>query len=325
MKVKRELFILIAVIAALSLYIFLQKRGKTHYALPALEKIAAPDIAKITIRKGSSEITLERDHERWLILPQKYPADPSLVKDMIDGVGSPTLTALASESKNYGIYDLDDNQRTSVEIAGPRGALRKMDIGKTAPSHRHTFVRIGDDHRVYHASGNLKGTFDKDVLALRDKSVLKIDGEVAKISLSEGKKQITFLMRPEPAPPPGAEGETSSGKQGEGEGKEHSRWMTADGKSAVDAEVEEIIDTAKNLRCDGFVEDKTKEDLKNPLFTLTLKGTAEFTLSLFEKKEDRYVATSSGSDFPFLLSEFTVKRIRKDPDSLIEGGEGKTR
>ncbi len=325
MKVKRELFILIAVIAALSLYIFLQKRGKTHYALPALEKIAAPDIAKITIRKGSSEITLERDHERWLILPQKYPADPSQVKDMIDGVGSPTLTALASESKNYGIYDLDDNQRTSVEIAGPRGALRKMDIGKTAPSHRHTFVRIGDDHRVYHASGNLKGTFDKDVLALRDKSVLKIDGEVAKISLSEGKKQITFLMRPEPAPPPGAEGETSSGKQGEGEGKEHSRWMTADGKSAVDAEVEEIIDTAKNLRCDGFVEDKTKEDLKNPLFTLTLKGTAEFTLSLFEKKEDRYVATSSGSDFPFLLSEFTVKRIRKDPDSLIEGGEGKTR
>lgn len=318
MKMKREFIILILIIAALSLYIFLQKRGKTHYSLPVLQKIEAKDISKITIEKGSSEITLDRGNGRWLILPQKYPADDDRVEDIADAIGSPTLTALASESKNYTLYELDEGRKMVVTIYVKEKVLRKMEIGKTAPSFRHTFVKIDDDHRVYHARGNLKDTFDTDVPALRDKRVLTIGEDIFEISLTDSKRKMTLVKKTAPT---GSDSipETERGKN---EGTEvikerESKWTTKEGKPVVDEDVDEIVETLKNLLCDGFVDDKAKEDLKNPMFTVTLTGKASHTLSLFDKKEKQYVATSSGSEYAFLISEWKAKKIKKDLNSLI--------
>jgi hypothetical protein len=318
MKMRKELIILILVIAALSLYIFLQKRGKTHYALPVLKNIAEKDISKITIEKEGPDISLQRDGERWIILPQKYPADGTQVKEMVDAIGSPALTALASESKSYSIYELDEGRKIAVTIYKGGDALRKVDIGKAASSFSHTFVKIDDDHRVYHARGNLKNTFDKDVPALRDKKVMKIDEEVIEISLKEGKKEINIVRRAAPAPDVATpDRDEKKEEQGEVTNKRESKWITADGNPVVDEKADEIVETLKELRCDGFVEDKTKVDLKNPIFTVTLTGTASHTLSLLDKKSTQYVATSSGSDYPFLLSEWKAEKIKKDLNSLI--------
>lgn len=319
MKVRREIIVLVLIIAALSLYIFFQKRGKRHYVLPELKKIEAKDMAKMTISKPGETTALERADGRWLILPDKYPADANLVKEMADAIGSPKLTALASLSKNYPIYELDEDHRIVVEITGTGGTMRKMEIGKTAPSYRHTFVKIDDDYRIYHATGNLKSTFDRSSPALRDMRVLTIDGEIGEITIREGKNAMTFVRRPlHPPSTSTADSEMEKGER-EKDGKNgETEWITKEGRPVVDREVQEIIDNVVALRCDGFVEGKKKEDLKNPFFTLHIKGAADHTLSFYEKKDGQYVATSSGSDFPFLIAERKAEKIKKTPGSLVK-------
>lgn len=313
MKAKKEYVILALVIVVLSAYLLLHEKGKTHYSLPEPPKIEEQEISRLTITKKGSEIALRREDDTWVILPENYPADGNAVKSMVDSAVGLTLTALASESKNYAVYELAEEKRISVELFSGDTSLRKVDIGKTAPSYHHTFVKIDDDHRVYHASGNLKKTFDKSVSELRDKNVMTIDEDVSEISLKKGKKKIRIVKRSAPA--------SVRPDQKEGEEEPDSKWITDKGDSAKDPEIDEIIGTLKGLKCDGFIEGKTKKDFTAPVYTAALKGQKTYQLSFFEGKDGKYSAVSSGSEYPFLISEWKAKKIMKDPAGLTESKE----
>ena len=198
MKAKKEILILVAVIAALSVYLLVQKKGKTHYTLPELKPVQEKSISKVMITKGGSPLTLQKEDDVWFILPQRYPADSHLLEILLGEISGLTLTALASESSNYSLYELDDARRIDVEILGGDETLRKVWIGKTAPSARHTFVKLDDDPRVFHASGNLKSTFDKKASDLRDKKVLSIDEEITEITVKEGDNEMILVKSSPP-------------------------------------------------------------------------------------------------------------------------------
>jgi len=70
-------------------------------------------------------------------------------------------------------------------------------------------------------------------------------------------------------------------------------------------------------RTEGF-EDMKKTELKDPSFSVSLKGLTSYELSLYDQRENKYVATSSQSDYPFLLAEWRVKKIKVDLKGLIE-------
>jgi hypothetical protein len=56
-----------------------------------------------------------------------------------------------------------------------------------------------------------------------------------------------------------------------------------------------------------------------------LKGVQEHQLQIFaklEKDADNYPAVSSGSDYPFLLSDNQVQQIMKDPVEMFKKTEG---
>jgi hypothetical protein len=55
--------------------------------------------------------------------------------------------------------------------------------------------------------------------------------------------------------------------------------------------------------------------------TVLLKGVQPYSVSLFEKDANQYIAVSSESGYPFLLPEWKAKRIMKDLDSLTEEAE----
>ena len=73
---------------------------------------------------------------------------------MLNVFESLALTALVSESKDYNRYDLNAEKRITVKAWQQETLKRNFDIGKAAPSFRHTFVKIGDESRVFHASAN---------------------------------------------------------------------------------------------------------------------------------------------------------------------------
>ena len=315
---KKETIILIVIIAALAAYILFEKSDKTHYTLPELSPVNKEEITRLQIiRKGEkdSELTLQREGDRWLILPEKYPADSTAVNNMADNIASMALTTLVSEAKNYTIYDLDEDKKIEASIYKGDTLLRKVDIGKTAPSYRHTFVRLPEDDHVYHAEKNFRIYFDKDKAALRDKQILKFEDDISEIMLTADKETLHIVRS---AAPVDVDLTQDSEVQEAEAPPAPPKWQTKEGKTVKEKEIDELVKTLSNIMCDGFVEGKKKEDLKDPSFTISLKGITNYELSLYDQQDKKFVATSSQSDYPFLLPEWRAKKIKVDLKDLTE-------
>lgn len=313
MKIKKEIAILFFIVAVLLFYIFSEKGEKTHYKLPDTETVNTEDISKISISGKDSDITLIKGDDGWLIAPQNYPADETMVNNLVRTISGLKLTALVSESKNYSIYELDKDNSIEVESYAGDKISRKISIGKPASSYRHTFVMIGDDHRVYHAEGNIKNEFNKTVSDLRDKLVMKFSDEIAEVIIKKGGNELIVLRG---TPPVSVD---VSDKDSKAEVEDLAKWIAADGSPVKAEEIDEIISSLSNFKCDEFIEDREKDDFKSPLFTLTLKGINTYSISFFEKEDDQYPGISSESEYPFFISEWKAERIMKEPDSLKSG------
>lgn len=317
MKGKKEILILILVTVALSAYLVLQKQGKTHYVLPELSPIAAKDVTRLHIHKGERDLTLKKVEDRWVILPRKYPADPASIGKMIDGIVHLNLTALTSESGNYGLYDLGDATRIDVQLYKGEELLREVGIGKVTPSRRQTFVRLSKGKGVFHAAGNLVSLFDKKIPELRNKEVLSLKEEIQQVALTRGEKTVTFVKT---APPVAVE--TKRGPKGKEKTNTPEatppRWRTAEGKEVKAGALDKVVNALTNLHCDDFIEDsQSPKEPGPPVYTVTLKGAKEYLVKIFEKDGNRYRATSSESPYPFYLAGWKAERIMKDPDELV--------
>ena len=315
MKRKAETIVLVLIIAALTAYLVLKKTEKTHYSLPELPRIEKEDITRITIRKGGSELTLKRDGDRWRILPEDYPVDGAAMDRMLETIGGLRLTAMASASENYAVYGLQEGECVQVTAFKGEDLLLSIGIGKAAPSHRHTFVKLTDDSRVYHAEKNLRNSFDKEASALRDKQVMKIDEEVSEIILTAGKKNLHILRATARAEVDPDQAQAEVKEENAGEGTLH--WETLEGKPVQEKEIDSLVKTLSNLKCDGYLEDK-KDDLGDPTFSVSLKGNKNYEFSLYGERDGKTLATSSENDDPFLIADWNAKRIRKELDALVE-------
>jgi hypothetical protein len=294
MKLKFEYIILILIIAALSAFLLLRNSNKTNYSLPQLPKIEEKDISKIVLNRADGEILLAKGNDEWLINKDKFPADKEKMNAMIKEIKGLNLSALVSESKNYAMYDLESDKKISLEVISNDKILLKMDIGKTASSYRHTFIKLDNDYKVYQANGNLKSAFDKKLSDIRDKLVMKFDEDIAEIILNDGKremkitKKITFV---------------DSGA---------AEWVTDKNEKVKGNEVEMIINNLRNMNCDDFVEGKAKEDFDKFIYRIELKGNKTYSFFFAEKKDDKYIAISSENPYPFFLHEGRAKNFMKE-------------
>lgn len=297
MNVKKEYIFLVVAVAVLSAYLLLRRSSNMHYFLPELKKIDKKDITKLVIKKADSEVTLLKKGDKWVISPQNFPANSEIAGKMEDGICSLTITDLVSESKNDVLYEL--NKEKKIEVSAYKGdqVLRKVEIGKLASSYRHTFLKVENDSRVFHAQGDLVNTFNKTAADLRDKTVMAFKGEeITGMLLTKGGKKLSLKK------------DVSS-----------SKWTVDGGKSAKEEEVSEIIKSLSDLTCDSFIEGKTKNDFKNPVFSISLSlgGVKEYSISLFEKKDNKYSAISSETEYPFYISEYSAERFMKELETLL--------
>jgi hypothetical protein len=315
MKLKKEYMVLAVIVVALLLYILLKKTDKTHYSLPALTKISSEDITKLVIVRPGGTLTLEGQGDEWRIQPQGYPADKGAVDRMLTAVEEFELSTLVSESKNYFQYDLTDDKKIILEVFAGENSLTKLDVGKTASTYQHTFVRLEDDDKVYQARGNMRQPLDIEVDRLRDKVVAKIERDfVTGITLQSAAGEALTIQKYEEPPVPLTTGEDSTTAAA----PPQPMWATDDGREAQENVINGIIGTLANLRCTEFIEGKGKEDFTSPSFTITVVSTSSVTLEIFEKQDDnKYPAISSQSDYPFVLTEGVVSRLKKTADEVL--------
>ena len=317
MKIKKEYVFLAVILVVLVLYIALKNTDRTHYTLPELKPVGKEDVDKILISRGDSTINVSKSSGKWKIKPAKYEADSKEIDQILDELKNLTITTLVSESETYGRYGLTADERIYVRAFEQEQALRQFYIGKTASTRRHTYIMFPGDHRVYEVSNNIRRIFDKSVDDLRDKEVLVFEATAATglvMDPADG-EETAFERKMVPLPvEPSEEGEQPAENQ-----QMEAKWMTEDGRTAKAESIKSLLRTLSSLKCSGYLEGKSKSDLTDPIYTVTvrLNGQAH-SVSVFEKNDDnQYPAISTGSDYPFLLSEWRADQIMKDPGELM--------
>ena len=318
MKIKIEYILLALVIIGLSAYLYYRKTDRTLYELPQIAQVAQKDITKVEIDMAATPIVLNKKDDLWYIAPQNYLADSSQVKDMLRIIADLTVTALVSESKDYIRYDLNDGKQISVKAWEGDKLIRDFNIGKAAASFRHTFVKLSDDERVFHARDNFRSKFEQTVDKLRDKKVLAVNmPDIQQIKLITAEEALTFTRDTKNEAPQKAD--SSDGAQTPAP-LEKISWQTTAGEPARDNDLIKLLTSLSSLSCQNYIDDKKKEDFSDPVYTIQLSGAENLQLSIFAKlTEDakEQPATSSQSNYPFFLSEFQVSNITKSPSEYL--------
>ncbi|MEX1325584.1 MAG: DUF4340 domain-containing protein [Desulfobacterales bacterium] len=322
MKIKKEYIILAVIIIALSVYLFMRRDDRTLYELPEVPQVSQKDITRLQISKNNTIIDLKKKDDSWFIAPQEYPTDAAKVKNMLDTIEKFTLTALVSESKNYTLYDLSDKAKINVKAWQGDSLKRDIDVGKSASSFRHTFVKTAGDDRVFHARGNFRDTFDTTVDDLRDKIILTYTpADIQEIKVTQG--QESFILNRSQLPEK-EESPTADKKENAPPPTPKTVWQTPDGRTGDDAALNRLLNRLSNLRCQTFIEDRGKEDFTSPVITIELKGTQEYSLSVFAKTEEKDTeqpAVSSANKYAFLLAGSQVEGIVKDASDIFKKPE----
>lgn len=322
MKMKKEYIILVIVIIALSVYLVMRRDDRTLYELPEIPAVAQKDINRIQITKGKSVVDLTKKDDNWYIAPQEYPADNNKVRSMLDNLEKLTLTALVSESKNYNLYDLSGENGINIKAWHGDSLKRDIDVGKTASSYRHTFVKPAGDDRVFHARGNFRNTFDSNVDDLRDKAVLAFnEADIQQIQITDEKQSIVLKKT---MPPDKEEAASDDKEENAPAPPQKSVWQAPDGQIVDEAAVNNLLNRLSNLRCDKFIDDRKKDDFTSPQLTIQFKGPQEYSLDIFalaDEKDTEHPATSSGSNYAFLLSKSTAEAIMENSSKILKNPE----
>jgi hypothetical protein len=319
MNIKKEYLVLFALILVLSLYLILHERDKSYYRLPVFPKVMKKEISRVEISKQGTAVDLKKKDNHWHIVPQGYPADDNQVESMLGVIEKLSLTALVSESENYKRYQLDEDNKVTVKAWSGDMLKREFEIGKAATTFQHTFVKLSEDYRVYQARGNFRNKFDLSVDNLRDKTILSFDAEdIQEIRLSKGEQSIVFTRKQVPDEITSSEDEKAESSE---DPTEEATWQSTDGKKADKSQLNRILTTLSKLRCERYLNDRKKEDVSDPIYTIQLRGVQEYSLSVYakiDKSSNNYPATSSSNDYPFLLPSWQVSDIMKNPEEFFE-------
>jgi hypothetical protein len=322
MKSKKEYIILGIVIAALAAYLGFQKSDRTHYELPVIAPLDAADITEVKITKGPDVVELKQKDDLWLIYPEKYPADKGKIDPMVNVIKDLTATAMVAETESYPRYELDSENKISIQAGTDGKTLRAFDIGKSAPSNKHTFIKLPKDKRVYHARGNFRSKFDQTKDDLRDKTVLKIEkSEIQQVEIKDKDGNLVLGMQLKPVE---VAVEVGSGTEPEAAADEEKTptenaapelvWQDQDGNPVKESDINNLFNNVSNLKCQSFITDKTKEDFTAPLYTMTFNGAKTYTLSIFDKineDDDAYPAVSSENEYPFMFPAYKMDNMVK--------------
>lgn len=326
-NIKKEYIALGLIIVVLSAYLIFHKDGSEKVILPNLPDISKMDITRLEIAKAGTTLVIKKMDAAWVIGEDNFPADEAQVKAMVANIKGLKLTALVSEAEDYSRYDLDDEHKIKVTAFSNDKVARTFDLGKTASSFRHTFVKLDNDSRVFHAEQNFREAFEKKeddltnkkVLACEPESITRVNGNVEKTTFGyekkkEAIKESTDVNTEETVKQPGnlsGNPPVNTDKTPQSP-KVKELWADASGTEKDKTKVSEFLNIFFDLTCTNFIKGSKKEDFTDPLIKITLTGSKPFTLSIFNKKDEQggYPAVSSETPFPFMLPAEKVDEIK---------------
>ena len=313
MKFKKEYIVLLIIILALVLYLVYRKQDRIQYQLPVLTKINTDKLTMIEIIKPDVSVILKKKGGDWLIGEEEYQSDISIIKNILDSIESPLITAMISDSKTFERYGLDEKNKIVVKAFSGDNLERIFELGNSTSSGRQTFIKLAQDYRVYHTGKNLRAQFDKEMDEFRDKTVLSFSvDEIREILIRKGDKSIDLKLVQ--VSPENNDKDVTDSKNTK------ALWQTAEGVEPDQSFPDELFSTLPGLKCEEYIYNIKKDGLTDPICTITLKGLKNHTLSIFPKINDddtQYPAVSSLSNDPFMLMGWRAEKIINTCDKLF--------
>ena len=311
---KKELLILGAVIVGLVAYLVFHSEQKSHYTLPDLPRVAVEDVTTLAIEKNGKTINLIRTNGQWTVSDKHYPADTDTVKKLLDVVENLRVSALVSQSRDLTRYDLTPEQGIKVTAQKGDAVVRSFELGKTAPTNRHTFVSLAGHEGVYHAVGDFRQDFDRDVEGFRSKKVFGFDREsLTSLVVEKGDVKRTLV---------GGQPDDKDKAQAKDEAKDQSTWKAEDGNAVDAGKVDALVADLMHLDCASYTDGQTdKPDAgETPILRIRLTtgsgdGAKDADLVLHGKTENGdYRADSSQTPYSFILNSY-------QGDDLVSWGD----
>jgi hypothetical protein len=254
----RRILVLLVLAAGLVTYLIV-------YELPQAEREATKDklltvdkdaITGVTLVYPDREIELAKRDKGWrLVRPVDAPADDPAVRSMlgmvVDAEVQRTLDEVPQDLSGFGL----DKPNVVVRLTAKDATLPPIAVGKNTTIGGKTYVRKGDEPKIYLTTTVIQTGLNKQAKDLRDKQLLVFqDGDVTRVAIARTGGETTTLVR-------STEGEA---------------WTVADGQPADSTEVRSYLASLRAARAVDFPDD-APQDLKQygldkPRLTVTVSG-----------------------------------------------------
>ncbi len=305
----KKLYGSLAVIALLVAYIIFSNQKGTR-DVPELEPWKG-EVTELVMKSGEKEFHFTRTEGKWFIGKEKYPADERKVKNLVKKVRDLKLTDLISRQKFYRNYDLQPEKASTVILKKDKKVVRKLKVGKTGATGRHSYLLVDDHPEVYQGAVTFKGDLNRTVNDYRDKVIMKVSRDaVTSIAVTFRGRTFAFDQekiqhKKKPAKP------ESTVQKPVVPQKSKTKWVyQANRKLAVKkAKVDALVNALNPLRASSY-SDVKKDTLRMPRVLVKVKAFGrDIDLKIFRQQKDKkYLATSSESPWVFTLDEWRAKK-----------------
>tara|TARA_B100000315_G_scaffold182363_1_gene171216 strand:+ start:183 stop:758 length:576 start_codon:yes stop_codon:yes gene_type:complete len=150
---------LIVLVALIGIYLLIiRSQAKHESTSTAIFTDSPEDLFKIIIQQGEEAIELARVDTMWKISGNDtLVTKPSSIGNLFDKVLKVNRGTIISENpEKYGKYSVDDSTGTHLAVINSKGnTVAYYVFGRSKSDYSRSYVRIGDDPKVYLADQNI--------------------------------------------------------------------------------------------------------------------------------------------------------------------------
>lgn len=280
------------------------------------DKLLAVDSSAVTavrIDRPNASVRLERSGEDWTVGPDaesaRYAAQTQSVQRLLNKLPNLQVRAVATRQPDkHPRYGVDSTGATVTLLGSDDNPLGTLRIGRTefqgseqsqqqkpGPMQQMqqnrgtqvTYVRVPDQNDVYSVEASLSSFINRNVEDWRDKSIWGVaQSNIQRVDLtmagdSTAATNRSYLLQR------AAESDTT--------------WTSNGDTLSTDA-VSSLLRIVSSPRANSFANDKSPDNLNNPLYTvrLQLADGSERTLKLYPDSTTTNSYFATASDYPYV-------------------------
>ena len=305
----RRIGVTALLVAALGAYLY-------FYEVPEAEKAGKKEklfgvdkdtITDVDLTYTDRSIALHKTDQGWrLTKPVDAPADDAAIRALLGTLADTEVQKSLDLPTDLAAFGLDQPV-TRVTVTAKSGALPTIAVGKNTAIGGKTYVRKGDEAKIYLTASTIGFGLNKQVKDLRDKQVLTFqDDDVKKVEITAAGTPAVTITR-----------------------KDKDAFTIDPGDYPADpTEVRSYLSTLRSTRATDFPDDAPadlgKYGLASPKLTVTVytgKDGAEQQALLIgnasaEGTTKLVYAKRSGGPTVYSLGEWTQKNLAKTAGAL---------